>query len=76
MMASSCPDPCMFVQAGVCTHTLTALMPAPCRLVHRLDRNVSGVMVVGRSAAAAAWLSAAFRLKSAEQVSYRLVLPG
>lgn len=32
------------------------------RLVHRLDRNTSGALVVARTADAAAWLSQAFRL--------------
>ncbi|KAK9905682.1 hypothetical protein WJX75_004559 [Coccomyxa subellipsoidea] len=32
------------------------------RLVHRLDRNTSGALVVARTADAAAWLSRAFRL--------------
>ncbi len=31
------------------------------RLVHRLDRNTSGAMIVARTADAAAWLSAALR---------------
>jgi 23S rRNA-/tRNA-specific pseudouridylate synthase len=34
----------------------------PGRLVHRLDRNTSGALVVARTADAAAWLSRAFRL--------------
>ncbi|GFH27901.1 uncharacterized protein HaLaN_26292 [Haematococcus lacustris] len=34
------------------------------KLVHRLDRNASGVMVVARDADAATWLSAAFKDKS------------
>lgn len=37
-----------------------------CRLVHRLDRNVSGVMALARSADAAAWLAACFRDKAAQ----------
>ncbi|KAF5837417.1 hypothetical protein DUNSADRAFT_4397 [Dunaliella salina] len=36
------------------------------RLVHRLDRNVSGVMAVARSADAAAWLAACFRDKASQ----------
>ncbi len=35
------------------------------RLVHRLDRNVSGVMVWARSADAATWLASCFSTKSA-----------
>ena len=35
------------------------------RLVHRLDKDTSGVLFVARSADAAAWLSEAFR-KDAE----------
>jgi 23S rRNA pseudouridine955/2504/2580 synthase len=33
------------------------------RLVHRLDKDTSGVLLLARSAAAAAWLTAAFRRK-------------
>lgn len=38
----------------------------PHRLVHRLDRRVSGVMMLARSADAAAWLAACFRDKAAQ----------
>jgi len=38
----------------------------PYRLIHRLDRNVSGVMAVARSAHAAAWMAACFRDKAAQ----------
>ncbi len=37
------------------------------RLVHRLDRDASGALVVALTADAAAWLSAAFRSRSAQQ---------
>ncbi|KXZ42163.1 hypothetical protein GPECTOR_192g309 [Gonium pectorale] len=36
------------------------------KLVHRLDEQASGVMVVARNADAAAWLSEAFRSKAAQ----------
>lgn len=44
-------------------------------LVHRLDRDTSGVMVVARTAEAALGLSAQFRRHSAERV-YRAVVVG
>jgi len=44
-------------------------------LVHRLDRNVGGVMVFARTSKAAARLSAQFRNRTVEKV-YRAVLEG
>jgi 23S rRNA pseudouridine955/2504/2580 synthase len=38
------------------------------RLVHRLDRDTSGVLVLARSAAAAAWLAAAFRRNETRKI--------
>lgn len=43
------------------------------RLVHRLDRDTSGVMLLARSARAAAQLSEAFRGKSARKIYWALV---
>jgi 23S rRNA pseudouridine955/2504/2580 synthase len=43
------------------------------RLVHRLDRDTSGVMLLARSARAAAQLSEAFRHKSARKIYWALV---
>ncbi len=43
------------------------------RLVHRLDRDTSGVMLLARSARAAAQLSEAFRSKSARKIYWALV---
>jgi 23S rRNA pseudouridine955/2504/2580 synthase len=43
------------------------------RLVHRLDRDTSGVLVLGRGAAAAARLAAAFRHKGAHKLYWALV---
>ncbi|WP_374765005.1 RluA family pseudouridine synthase [Yunchengibacter salinarum] len=37
------------------------------RLVHRLDKDTSGVILVARSAAAARWLTTAFRAKTADK---------
>jgi 23S rRNA-/tRNA-specific pseudouridylate synthase len=60
-------------------HTAAAVSPIVCTLrdTHcqsfpphtcacRLDRNVSGAMVIARDADAAAWLAACFRDKAAE----------
>ncbi len=44
------------------------------RLVHRLDRDTSGVMVLARSARAAAKLGEAFRHKSARKIYWGLVV--
>jgi 23S rRNA pseudouridine955/2504/2580 synthase len=43
------------------------------RLVHRLDRDTSGVLVLARSAAAAAWLAAAFRRKETRKIYWAAV---
>jgi 23S rRNA pseudouridine955/2504/2580 synthase len=70
------------VQGGSGTeHHLDALLDAlrfgagerP-RLVHRLDRDTSGVLVLARSAAAAARLGAAFRGKSVRKVYWALTV--
>jgi 23S rRNA pseudouridine955/2504/2580 synthase len=44
------------------------------RLVHRLDRDTSGVLVLGRNAAAASKLAAAFRGRSARKIYWALVV--
>ena len=44
------------------------------RLVHRLDKDTSGVCVVGRTACAAAALSEAFRSRQARKVYWALVV--
>jgi 23S rRNA pseudouridine955/2504/2580 synthase len=44
------------------------------RLVHRLDRDTSGVLVLARSAASAARLAAAFRGRDVEKVYWALVV--
>lgn len=43
------------------------------RLVHRLDKDTSGVLVLGRTPAAAAKLSEAFRSREAKKVYWALV---
>jgi len=62
------------------TRHLDALLPALAgmgeerpRLVHRLDRDTSGVIVVARSAASAAELSALFRTKGVTKIYWALV---
>jgi 23S rRNA pseudouridine955/2504/2580 synthase len=44
------------------------------RLVHRLDRDTSGVLVLGRSATAAAWLAAAFRHKETRKIYWAVTV--
>ncbi len=45
------------------------------RLVHRLDRDTSGVLVLGRTAQAAAWLARAFRGREVEKTYWAVVVP-
>ncbi|MEM9287584.1 MAG: RluA family pseudouridine synthase [Pseudomonadota bacterium] len=47
--------------------------PAP-RLVHRLDKDTSGVLVLGKTAAAAAALADAFRQRETEKVYHALCI--
>jgi 23S rRNA pseudouridine955/2504/2580 synthase len=57
-------------------HLLAALVPpgeAPPRLVHRLDRDTSGALVLARTAAAARALTAAFRERRARKLYLALV---
>jgi 23S rRNA pseudouridine955/2504/2580 synthase len=70
------------VQGGTATpHHLDAMLDAlkfghherP-RLVHRLDRDTSGVLVLGRSAHAAAKLAEAFRDKRTHKVYWAVVI--
>lgn len=44
------------------------------RLVHRLDRDTSGVLLLGRTVAAARALTAAFRSKDARKIYWALVV--
>ncbi len=44
------------------------------RLVHRLDRDTSGILILGKSKIAAAELTAAFRHKNAQKIYYALVM--
>ncbi|MCH7956082.1 MAG: RluA family pseudouridine synthase [Proteobacteria bacterium] len=73
--------PGLAVQGGTRTrHHLDAMLDAlryesterP-RLVHRLDKDTSGVLLLARSAAAAAKLAAAFRSKAARKVYWAAV---
>ena len=57
-------------------HLLAALVPPgeePPRLVHRLDRDTSGALVLARGAAAARALTAAFRERQARKLYLALV---
>jgi 23S rRNA pseudouridine955/2504/2580 synthase len=44
------------------------------RLVHRLDKDTSGVMLLARTATAARWLTQAFRQRSARKVYWATVI--
>ena len=53
------------------THHIDRLLPAlgeGCRLVHRLDRDTSGVLVIAKNAASAAKLGKAFQSRRAEKI--------
>jgi RluA family pseudouridine synthase len=56
-------------------HFRSAGLREPARVVHRLDRDTSGVMVFPKSRAAAAWFSDALREGRVEKV-YRAVVTG
>ena len=43
------------------------------RLVHRLDKDTSGVLILGRTARAAAALSAAFKARATEKIYWAIV---
>lgn len=43
------------------------------KLVHRLDRDTSGVLVLARNARAAKWLTAAFKARETEKVYWAVV---
>jgi len=45
------------------------------RLVHRLDRDTSGLLLLARTAAAAAFLAAAFRGRDVEKTYWAVVVP-
>ena len=49
-------------------------LPERPRLVHRLDRDTSGVLVLGRNAFAAAKLAGAFRDRTAQKTYWALVV--
>ena len=42
--------------------------------MHRLDKDTSGILLIARSTAAARWLTAAFREKTARKIYWALVL--
>ena len=60
------------VQGGTkTTRHIDGLLPAlgeGCRLVHRLDRDTSGVLLIAKSARAAAWAGRAFQSRRAEKI--------
>ena len=54
------------VQGGTkTTRHIDGMLPDGWRLVHRLDRDTTGVLVVAKSASAAAWAARAFQSKRA-----------
>lgn len=53
------------------TRHIDGLLPAlgeGCRLVHRLDRDTSGVLVIAKNVRAAKWAGRAFQSRRAEKV--------
>jgi 23S rRNA pseudouridine1911/1915/1917 synthase len=61
-------QPTLTTDRGALPELVAALVGGPALLVHRLDRETSGVTVLARTRAAAAALSEAFRLGAAEKV--------
>ena len=66
---------------GMADHHLDAMLDALTfdaaerpRLVHRLDKDTSGVLVLGRNAAATAKLAAAFKSRDAQKCYWALVV--
>jgi 23S rRNA pseudouridine1911/1915/1917 synthase len=60
-------QPTLTSDQGALPDLVAALLGAPVTLVHRLDRETSGVTVLARTAAAAAALSEAFRTGAPEK---------
>jgi len=60
------------VQGGTkTTRHIDGMLPAlgdGCRLVHRLDRDTSGVLLIAKTAAAAKWAGRAFQSRRAEKI--------
>lgn len=50
------------------TEHIDGMLPDGYRLVHRLDRDTSGVLLIAKSAAAAKWAGRAFQSRRAEKV--------
>ncbi len=53
------------------TRHIDGMLPAlgeGCRLVHRLDRDTSGVLLIAKSAKAAQWIGKAFQSRKAEKI--------
>lgn len=57
------------VQGGTNTYEhIDGMLPDGFRLVHRLDRDTSGVLLIAKSAAAAKWAGRAFQSRQAEKI--------
>lgn len=50
------------------TRHIDGMLPEGYRLVHRLDRDTSGVLLIAKSAAAAKWAGRAFQSRRAEKI--------
>jgi len=51
---------------------LLAALGEGCRLVHRLDRDTTGILVIAKSVKAAAWLGKSFQSRKAEKIYWGL----
>jgi 23S rRNA pseudouridine955/2504/2580 synthase len=57
------------VQGGTkTTRHIDGMLPEGYRLVHRLDRDTSGVLLIAKSAAAAKWAGRAFQSRRADKI--------
>ncbi len=81
MIAINKPSGLAVQGGGAITRHLDAMLGALSfgmrrpKLVHRLDRDTSGVLLLGRSAQAASWLAAAFRSREMHK-TYLAVVQG
>ena len=66
-------QPTLTSDRGALPELVAALLGAPATIVHRLDRETSGVTVLARTRAAAAALSEAFRIGAPEKTYLALV---
>ena len=83
IVAGAAAESCKATVSRQCTHRLTVcwrgkslLVWSLDRLVHRLDRDASGCLVIARTADSAAWLSQAFAQHASAALNPNAVYKG